>query len=151
MTRGASIPETVTLNVSYRIMKRGGRKEMQLPEGALQPRISDKTLVKALARAFRWKTMLESGEFATIAELAEREGIAPSYMTRVLRLTLLAPDIVEAILDGKQGPEVTLARVLEPFSIVWEDQMGELPVKMTIVTCRPVRETQGRCPYRKTR
>jgi hypothetical protein len=58
--------------------------------------------------------MLESGEFATIAELAEREGIAPSYMTRVLRLTLLAPDIVEAILDGKQGPEVTLARVLEP-------------------------------------
>jgi hypothetical protein len=59
--------------------------------------------------------MLESGEFATIAELAEREGIAPSYMTRVLRLTLLAPDIVEAILDGKQGPEVTLARVLEPF------------------------------------
>jgi len=66
--------------------------------------------------------MLESGEFATIAELAEREGIAPSYMTRVLRLTLLAPDIVEAILDGKQGPEVTLARVLEPFPAGWEAQ-----------------------------
>jgi DNA-binding IscR family transcriptional regulator len=66
--------------------------------------------------------MLESGEFATIAELAEREGIAPSYMTRVLRLTLLAPDIVEAILDGKQGPEVTLARVLEPFPAEWAEQ-----------------------------
>ena len=63
--------------------------------------------------------MLESGEFATIAELAEREGIAPSYMTRVLRLTLLAPDIVEAILDGKQGPEVTLARMMEPFPANW--------------------------------
>ena len=50
--------------------------------------------------------MLESGEFATIAELAEREGIAPSYMTRVMRLTLLAPNIVEAILHGQQGPEV---------------------------------------------
>jgi hypothetical protein len=62
---------------------------------------------------------LDSGEFATIAELAEREGIAPSYMTRVLRLTLLAPDIVEAILDGKQGPEVTLARVLVGFSFAW--------------------------------
>ena len=74
---------------------------------------------KALARAFRWKRMLESGEFATIAELAEREGIAPSYMTRVLRLTLLAPDIVEAILDGRAGPEVTLARVLEPFPLEW--------------------------------
>ncbi len=48
----------------------------------------------------------------TIAELAEREGIAPSYMTRVLRLTLLAPDIVEAIMDGKQGPEVTLAQII---------------------------------------
>jgi hypothetical protein len=66
--------------------------------------------------------MLESGEFATIAELAEREGIAPSYMTRVLRLTLLAPDIVEAILDGKQGPEVTLAQVLEPFPLSWSQQ-----------------------------
>ena len=66
--------------------------------------------------------MLEAGEFATIAELAEREGIAPSYMTRVLRLTLLAPDIVEAILDGKQGSEVTLARVLEPFPVEWAAQ-----------------------------
>jgi len=95
---------------------------MQLPEGAAQPRRTDNSLVKALARAFRWKRMLESGEFATIAELAKCEGIAPSYMTRVLRLTLLAPDIVEAILDGQQGPEVTLARVLEPFPMGWDIQ-----------------------------
>ena len=95
-----------------------------MPNGATQPRKTDNTLVKALARAFRWKRMLESGEFATIAELAEREGIAPSYMTRVLRLTLLAPDIVEAILDGKQGPEVTLARVLEPFPVEWSSQVA---------------------------
>ena len=122
MTRGAAIPETVTLHVPFRIVKRGGRKEMQLPEGATHLRRTDSTLVKALARAFRWKRMLESGEFATVSELAEREGIAPSYMTRILRLTLLAPDIVEAILDGKQGPEVTLARVLEPFPLEWERQ-----------------------------
>ncbi len=122
MTRGAPIPDTVTLHVPFRIVKRGGRKEMQLPRGASQTRRTDNTLVKALARAFRWKHMLESGEFTTIAELAEREGIAPSYMTRVLRLTLLAPDIVEAILDGKQGPEVTLARVLEPFPLDWDGQ-----------------------------
>jgi hypothetical protein len=68
--------------------------------------------------------MLDSGDFATIAELAEREGIASSYMTRVLRLTLLAPDIVEAILDGKQGPEVTLARMLEPLPTDWLSQRG---------------------------
>lgn len=122
MTRGAAIPETVTLHVPFRIVKRGGRKEMQLPEGATHPRRTDSTLVKALARAFRWKRMLESGEFATVSELAEREGIAPSYMTRILRLTLLAPDIVEAILDGKQGPKVTLAQGLEPFPLAWQLQ-----------------------------
>ncbi len=122
MIRGAAIPDTVTLHVPFRIVKRGGRKEMQMPEGAAQLRRTDNTLVKALARAFRWKRMLESGEFATIAELAEREGIATSYMTRILRLTQLAPDIVEAILDGKQGPEVTLARVLEPFPVEWAQQ-----------------------------
>ena len=122
MTRGAPIPETMTLHVPFRIVKRGGRKEMQLPDAAVPSRKTDNTLVKALARAFRWKRMLESGEFTTIAELGEREGIASSYMTRVLRLTLLAPDIVEAILDGKQGLEVTLARVLEPFPVEWERQ-----------------------------
>jgi len=122
MTGETLIPDTVILHVPFRIVKRGGRKEMQMPEGAVQPRRTDSALVKALARAFRWKRMLESGEYATIAELAEREGIAPSYMTRVLRLTLLAPDIVEAILDGKKGPGVTLAQVLEPFPLDWRHQ-----------------------------
>ena len=126
MTRGASIPDTVTLHVPFRLVKRGGRMEMQLPEGAAQPRRTDNTLVKALARAYRWKRLLESGEFATVADLAEREGIAPSYMTRILRLTLLAPDIVEAILDGRQGPEVTLARALEPLPSEWGQQLSLL-------------------------
>lgn len=93
-----------------------------MPEGATLLRRTDNKLVKALARAFRWKRMLESGEFATTAELAAHEGIAPSYMTRVLRLTLLAPDIVEAILDGQQGPEVTLAKVLGQFPMDWSEQ-----------------------------
>jgi hypothetical protein len=66
--------------------------------------------------------MLESSEFATVGDLAAREGIAPSYMTRVLRLTLLAPDIVEAILDGRQRPEVTLVQLLEPLPVEWVEQ-----------------------------
>jgi len=107
---------------AFRVVKRGGRKEMQMPEGAAQSRRTVNTLVKALARAFRWKRVLESGEFATIAELADREEIAPSYMTRVLRLTLLAPDIVEANLDGRPGPEVTPARVLGSFPVEWGKQ-----------------------------
>ena len=126
MTRATPIPETVTIHVPFRIVKRGGRKEMRLPEGATQPRRTDNTLVKALARAFRWKRMLESGEFASISELAENEGIAFTYMARVLRLTLLAPDIVEAILDGRQGPEVTLAKVLEPLPSEWGQQLSAL-------------------------
>jgi hypothetical protein len=126
VTRATPIPETVTLHVPFCVVKRGGRKEMRLPDGVRPDRKADNTLVKALARAFRWKRMLESGEFATIAELAAREGIAVSYLTRVLRLTLLAPDIVEAILDGKQGPEVTLARLLEPLSLEWVAQGSSL-------------------------
>jgi len=126
MTRGKPIPETVALHVPFQLVKRGGRKEMQMRAGAAQPHRTDNTLVKALARAFRWKRMLESGEFASIAELADREGIAPSYMTRVLRLTLLAPDIIEAILNGKQEPEVTLARVLERFPSGWIEQPDHL-------------------------
>jgi len=123
MNRVRPIPETVTLHVPFRVVKRGGRKEMQMPKGATQQRRADNTLVKALARAFRWKRMLESGEFATIAEMAERERIAVSYLTRVLRLTLLAPDIIEAILDGTQGPEVTLVRLHESLPAEWDAQV----------------------------
>ncbi len=126
MTRGTPVPETMTLHVPFRIVKRGGRKEMQMPDRVRPERTPDSTLVKALGRAFRWKHMLDSGEFATIAELAEREGIAPSYMTRVLRLTQLAPDIIVTILDGTQGPEVTLAKLMEPPPLGWDEQRRAL-------------------------
>lgn len=125
MTRAKPVPKSVTVHIPFRLVKRGGRKEMHLPDGASSTSKIDNTLVKALARAFRWKRMLETGAFATIAELAAHEGIAPSYMTRLLRLTLLAPDIVEAILDGKQVAAMTLTRVLEPFPLVWEEQRGQ--------------------------
>ncbi len=129
----AATPDTITIHVPFRVVKRGGRKEVQLPDGAPVQRKTDNTLVKALARAFRWKRMLESGAFATINELAEREGIAPSYMTRVLRLTLLAPVIVEAILDGRQGPEVTLGRLLKGFPVEWEGQFVMFSMNHTVM------------------
>ncbi len=114
--------DTVTLRVPFRLAKRGGRKEMRLPEGIAPPRRPDDVLVKALARAFRWKRMIDADRYSTIADLAAQEGIAPSYLTRILRLTLLAPDIVEAILDGKQRPEVTLAQLMDGFPEEWEAQ-----------------------------
>ena len=122
MTRVKPVPEKVTVHVPFRLVKRGGRKEIQLPDGESAQRKMDNTLVKALARAFRWKRMLESGEFTTMAELAEHEGIAPSYMTRGLRLTLLSPELVGAILEGRQDPEITLSQLLEPFSGDWQNQ-----------------------------
>lgn len=123
MTHATPSPDTMTIHVPFRLVKRGGRKEMQLPEGAPTQRRPDDALVKALARAFRWKRMLDSGEFATIAELAAREGITLSYLTRLLRMTLLAPDLVAAILDGRQGAEVTLARLMQPFPADWSGQL----------------------------
>lgn len=122
MTRNTPIPETVTFRVPFRVVKRGGRKEMHLPEGATHSRRTDNTLVKALARAFRWKRMLESGEFASISELAEREGIAFTYMARLLRLSLLAPEIVDAIMERRQPATVTLAKLMEPFPLDWKEQ-----------------------------
>lgn len=122
MNQITPIQDVVTLHIPFRVVKRGGRKEIRPPEGTPQTRRSDSTLVKALSRAFRWKRLLESGEFATIGELAEHERIAHSYMTRVLRLTLLAPDLVEAMLDGTHGPGMTLPRLLEPFPSDWAAQ-----------------------------
>jgi ParB-like chromosome segregation protein Spo0J len=84
----------------------------------------DGTLVKALARAHRWRRLLEAGQFSTLADLADAEGISRSYVCRVLRLTLLAPDIVERILDGR--PTAGLAKVLKPFPVEWERQLLEL-------------------------
>jgi hypothetical protein len=84
----------------------------------------DSTLIKALAPAWRWPRLLECGEYGTLAELADAERISRSYFCRVLRLTLLAPDIVEWILDGRST--VGLARVLEPFPAVWEQQRRTL-------------------------
>ena len=118
-------PETLTVHVPFTLRKRGGRKLMEMPDGASTPRQNvDNTMIKALARAFRWERMLESGEFTTIAELAAKEGLAVSYLARVLRLVQLAPEIVEAIVAGRQPSEMTLAALLEPFPAVWENQLS---------------------------
>jgi hypothetical protein len=86
----------------------------------------DGTLVKALARAHRWQGMLEGGEYGSIEELAKAECITPSYLARLLRLTLLAPDIVESILDGRHDPErITLERLMKPFSAAWQEPLTD--------------------------
>ncbi len=105
---------------------RGGRKAMVTPGVLALERRQDITLIKAVARAFRWRRMLESGRFATINELAAAEKINSSYVSRVLRLTLLAPDIVEAILDGLQPDGMTPVQAMRPCSADWVEQKGQL-------------------------
>jgi hypothetical protein len=113
----------LTVRVPLAVRKqRGGRKLVLMPGGTAPRGVSaaDTTLVKALARAFRWRRMMEAGRYGTIDELAAAETINSSYVSRLLRLTLLAPDIVEAILDGRQPQGMTLPGLMEPFPVEWE-------------------------------
>ena len=109
----------------FAVRKRGGRKLVLAPDGAPMPPAApqvDSTLVKAIARAFRWQKMLETGRYATIKEIAKAEKINPSYVSRVLRLTLLAPATVEAILDGRADAAPTLAEAMKVFPVEWVKQ-----------------------------
>jgi hypothetical protein len=118
---------SVTVLVPLTFQRRGGRKQVVGPSGSglpasarLQPASA---LVKAIARAHRWQRMLESGDFTSIEELAAAARINPSYLARVLRLTLLAPHITEAILNGGHDAEqATLERLMRPFSVLWAEQ-----------------------------
>jgi hypothetical protein len=117
---------TLVVRIPMRFQRRGGRKRIVAPDGstivpATKPQ-PDGTLIKALARARRWQRMLERGEHATLAELADAERISRSYVCRVLRLTLLAPDLAERLLDGRPAPN--LAQVIQPFPVEWGRQRG---------------------------
>ena len=117
--------QMLTVHIPLTVPRRGGRKVVIAPDGTEAPAVGaaariDSTLVKALARAFRWRRMLETGVAATVGEIATREAINKSYVSRVLRLTLLAPQIVEAILDGRQAPEVTLRGLMKGCEMLWE-------------------------------
>jgi hypothetical protein len=119
---------TLVVRIPMRFERRGGRKRIVAPDGselvpATKPQ-PDGALVKALARAWRWQRLLDDDFYTGIAELADAERISRSYVCRVLRLTLLAPDIVEQILDGR--PTAGLAQFLKPFPVEWESQRGAL-------------------------
>jgi len=121
---------TVTVRIPISIRRRGGRKLVLAPDGtpdtgAAPRRRIDNAMVKAIARAFRWREMLENGTHATIAEIAATEKINQSYVGRVLRLTLLAPDIVEAILNGRQPPQLQLEKLLRRLPVEWREQRAQ--------------------------
>ncbi|MCI0753560.1 hypothetical protein [Teichococcus vastitatis] len=117
---------SITVSVPLSIRHRPGRKTIVRPVGAAEETAlttrGDPALVKALARAFRWKKLLDEGRHASISELASAERIERGYLGQILRLTLLAPELVEAILDGRQPEGMTLPRLLDPFPAGWAEQ-----------------------------
>jgi hypothetical protein len=116
---------TITVTVPLRIRQRGGRKIIMAPISSALPRVAltpDDALLKALVRAHRWSRMLEGDQFASVAELAASEKVNHSYVCRLLRLNLLAPDIVQEILDGTQNRDLELKDLTKPFPVEWAAQ-----------------------------
>lgn len=95
---------------------------------------TNNALLKALAKAYRWRRMIESGIFTSITELAEAESVNQSYACRILRLTLLAPNIVTEILDGQYHSDLMLKQVMRPLPVRWEEQRAVLKAVPQLAT-----------------
>ena len=118
--------ETLVVRIPMRFRRQGGRKRILAPDGSdlapparAQP---DGTLVKALARAWRWQRQLDSGVYVSFSEIAAAEKLSPSYVSRIARLALLAPDIIEAILAGTLNQSVILDRLEKGVPVEWGEQ-----------------------------
>jgi hypothetical protein len=120
----------VVVHIPMTFKRRGGRKEIIVPQnvqtGDQFKAPAQQPLVVALARAFRWQELLETGKVASIAALAKQLKVDRAYVSRILGLTLLAPDLVRTIMDGNEPSGLSLARLTKPFPVLWEEQRKEL-------------------------
>jgi hypothetical protein len=123
-------PQTqiVTVHVPMKFTLRGGRKTIisEIGPPSPPPPKTEDALLKALAKAFRWRSQIENGEYASITELAKARGVNDSYACRLLRLTLLSPEIVTAILDRRQHPDLTFKALARPLPIEWDRQRSAI-------------------------
>lgn len=118
--------QTINVRIPMRFRKRGGRKMIVAADGVaadVLPRARiDNALIKAVARAFRWRRLIDTGVYASAEEIARKEKIALSYVFRILRLTMLSPEIIESILDGTQPHGLSLSSLSKPWSLNWREQ-----------------------------
>jgi hypothetical protein len=121
--------EVISVDIPMTFKKRGGRKLIVLPDGSHghpEPAATiDNTMIKAIARAFRWQRLLENGTYTCLDDIARSEKIGASFVSRYHRLVLLAPDIVESILEGRQPAQLTMKDLLRPFPICWREQHSQ--------------------------
>jgi len=119
--------QTISVRIPMRFRKRGGRKMIVAADGVaadVPPRARiDNALIKAVARAFRWRRLIDTGVYASAEEIARKEKIALSYVFRILRLTMLSPEIIESILDGAQPHGLSLSSLSKPWSLNWREQL----------------------------
>jgi hypothetical protein len=117
---------TLVVRIPMSFQRRGGRKRIVAPDGsAIVPTSKsqpDSTLVKALARAWRWQRMLDDGVYSSVSEIGDAENISKSYVSRILPLALLTPHIVEAILAGKTNQALVLEQLERPLPASWQEQ-----------------------------
>lgn len=115
----------VCISIPIRLRMRGGRKEIVLPAD-IAPDIerspANESLVTALVRAYCWNEQLRSGRFQSIPELAAAVKFERTYVSRILELVNLAPDIAQAILDGNEPDGFTLDKLRQGIPVLWEDQ-----------------------------
>lgn len=122
------------IHVPLNLKKRSGRKrivvldtpETQALAAQTEPEITyHDAMVVAFARAFRWKKLLDEGKYTSIIQMADELGVAAPYMSRLIRLTLLAPDIIEAIVDGREPGGMSIEQLRKPMPLLWIDQQVE--------------------------
>lgn len=121
--------DTLHIRIPMQFSRRSSRKMIVGPDGKTLSEMidaeadnTDYTFISALGKAFFWQRMLDEGKYESPKELAEKEKIEVTHMYRVMRLTLLAPDIIEAVLNGKQPRTLTLQNVVRGFPISWQEQ-----------------------------
>jgi hypothetical protein len=129
MIRGAETRldgTTLVVRIPMQFQRRGGRKRIVAPDGReIAPATKarpDGALVKAIARAWRWQRMLDDSVYTSVSEIGDAENISKSYVSRILRLALLAPDIVEAIVGGRADQSLMLEDLKQPLPTSWEEQ-----------------------------
>ncbi|MBX9726354.1 MAG: hypothetical protein K2X09_03730 [Rickettsiales bacterium] len=116
---------TITVHIPVSFQKRGGRKYIIAPDAIpeeYRPPKESSSILKAIAQAFYWREMIESGEVISVTDLARKIDMNESYLARVLRLSLLAPDIIRALVEGRQPRTLTLLELFKPIPLDWNEQ-----------------------------
>ena len=123
-------PETMRVLIPLTIRKRNGRPKILPPENAgmadHEERAQDPHILRALGRAWAWRRMLESGKAATIDDIAATEKVTDRFVSRMLRLAYLSPDVLERLVVTRDPPSVSVIGLVEAVNLPWSEQMGRV-------------------------